>query len=293
MITYNPAELSVPAVQNLLQSSIGPRPIAWASTINSRGEVNLSPFSFFNVFSANPPVLVFSPALRVRDTTSKHTLDNVKEVPEVVIHVVNYELVQQMSLSSTEYPLGVNEFIKAGLTQIPSECVKPPRIKESPVQFECQVDQVIALGNEGGAGNLVVCSVKRIHVSEHILNEKGFIDINKIDLVSRMGGNWYCRASGDALFVVEKPLSTLGMGIDQLPDHIRLSPVLTGNHLGQLGNTEQFPDAHWVKEFKDSDEFDLLKQNVQHTDFATHRIAAQLLDSGEVLKAWLVLLAER
>jgi len=292
MITYNPAELSVPAVQNLLQSSIGPRPIAWASTINSKGEVNLSPFSFFNVFSANPPVLVFSPALRARDTTSKHTLDNVKEVPEVVIHVVNYALVQQMSLSSTEYPLGVNEFIKAGLTQITSECVQPPRIKESPVQFECHVEQVISLGNEGGAGNLVVCSVKRIQVSEHILNEKGFIDINKIDLVSRMGGNWYCRASGDALFEVEKPLSTLGMGVDQLPDFIRLSPVLTGNHLGQLGNTEQLPDAQWVKEFKDSDEYELLKQNATHTDFAGHRIAAQLLDAGEVLKAWLVLLAE-
>jgi flavin reductase (DIM6/NTAB) family NADH-FMN oxidoreductase RutF len=293
MITYNPAELSVPAVQNLLQSSIGPRPIAWASTINSKGEVNLSPFSFFNVFSANPPVLVFSPALRVRDTTSKHTLDNVKDVPEVVIHVVNYALVQQMSLSSTEYPVGVNEFIKAGLTQIPSECVKPPRIKESPVQFECVVDQVIALGNEGGAGNLVVCAVKRIHVSEHILNDKGFIDVNKIDLVSRMGGNWYCRASGDALFEVEKPLSTLGMGVDQLPDFIRLSPVLTGNHLGQLGNTEHLPDAQWVKEFKDSDEFELLKQHAQNTDFAAHRIAAKLLDTGEVLKAWLVLLAER
>jgi flavin reductase (DIM6/NTAB) family NADH-FMN oxidoreductase RutF len=291
MKTFFPSEMSVPAVQHLLQSAVGPRPIAFASTINKVGQVNLSPFSFFNVFSANPPVLVYSPARRVRDNTTKHTLDNVLEQPEVVINVVNYGMVQQMSLASSEYAQGINEFHKAGFTEVPSTHVKPPRVKESPVQFECSVTEVIALGDQGGAGNLIICKVLAMHVHEDILNEQGHIDQHRIDLVARLGGNWYCRASGDALFEVEKPITTLGIGVDQIPDAIRYSPVLTGNHLGQLGNVEHLPHQDLVDEFKASEEFDLLMHSVLATDFASHRAAARLLDQGEVLKAWLVLMA--
>jgi flavin reductase (DIM6/NTAB) family NADH-FMN oxidoreductase RutF len=291
MKLFTPSEMSVPALQHLLQSAVGPRPIAFASTINKSGDVNLSPFSFFNIFSANPPVLIFSPARRVRDNTTKHTLDNVLEHPEVVINVVNYAIVQQMSLASSEYAIGVNEFVKAGLTELPSTIVKPPRVKESPVQFECSVSDVVALGDQGGAGNLVICKVLAIHVQDEILDEKGHINQNRIDLVARLGGNWYCRASGEALFEVEKPLQTLGIGIDQLPDSIRLSPVLTGNHLGQLANIEHLPHQDLVDEFKASEEFDLLMHSVESSDFASHRVAALLLNQGEVIKAWLVLLS--
>ena len=291
MKTFLPSEMSVPAVQNLLQSAVGPRPIAFASTIDKAGEVNLSPFSFFNVFSANPPILVFSPARRVRDNTSKHTIDNVHEHAEVVINVVNYAIVQQMSLASSEYAKGVNEFVKAGFTELPSTLVKPPRVRESPVQFECSVTDIVALGDQGGAGNLIICKVLAIHVNGSVLNDEGRIDQHRIDLVARLGGNWYCRASGDALFEVEKPITTLGIGVDQLPDSIRLSPVLTGNHLGQLGNVEHLPHQDLVDEFKASEEFDLLMHSVLASDFASHRAAARLLDQGEVLKAWLVLMA--
>lgn len=292
MITFNPAEMPVAGVQNILQSAVGPRPIAFASTINAQGEVNLSPFSFFNVFSANPPVLIFSPARRVRDNTTKHTLENVQEVPEVVINVVNYSMVQQMSLSSTEYPKGVNEFEKSGFTEIPSETVRPPRVAESPVQFECEVQQIISMGDQGGAGNLIVCLVKRIHVSEFILNENKQIDQHKIDLVARLGGNFYCRASGDALFEVEKPLTTLGIGVDQIPQAIRLSPVLSGNHLGQLGNVEALPTKETISEFQHSELYETLMMDVKTTDFAQHRVAAELLDKGDVITAWKVLLAD-
>lgn len=291
MKLFTPSEMSVPALQHLLQSAVGPRPIAFASTINKSGDVNLSPFSFFNIFSANPPVLIFSPARRVRDNSTKHTLDNVLEHPEVVINVVNYAIVQQMSLASSEYAMGVNEFVKAGLTELPSTIVKPPRVKESPVQFECSVSDVVALGDQGGAGNLVICKVLAIHVQDEILDEKGHINQNRIDLVARLGGNWYCRASGDALFEVEKPLQTLGIGVNQIPDAIRLSPVLTGNHLGQLGNVEHLPHQDLVDEFKASEEFDLLMHSVDSSDFASHRAAAKLLNQGEVIKAWLVLLS--
>jgi flavin reductase (DIM6/NTAB) family NADH-FMN oxidoreductase RutF len=291
MKLFTPSEMSVPALQHLLQSAVGPRPIAFASTINKSGDVNLSPFSFFNIFSANPPVLIFSPARRVRDNTTKHTLDNVLEHPEVVINVVNYAIVQQMSLASSEYAIGVNEFVKAGLTELPSTIVKPPRVKESPVQFECSVSDVVALGDQGGAGNLVICKVLAIHVQDEILDENGHINQNRIDLVARLGGNWYCRASGEALFEVEKPLQTLGIGVNQIPDAIRLSPVLTGNHLGQLANIEHLPHQDLVDEFKASEEFDLLMHSVESSDFASHRIAAHLLNQGEVIKAWLVLLS--
>lgn len=292
MITFNPSEMPVAGVQNILQSAVGPRPIAFASTVNLQGEVNLSPFSFFNVFSANPPILIFSPARRVRDNTTKHTLENVLEVPEVVINVVSYSMVQQMSLSSTEYPKGVNEFEKSGFTEVASEIVRPPRVAESPVQFECEVQQVISMGDQGGAGNLIVCLVKRIHINERILNENKQIDQHKIDLVARLGGNFYCRASGDALFEVEKPLTTLGIGVDQIPQAIRFSPVLSGNHLGQLGNVEALPNKDEVSAFQHSELYETLLMDVKTTDFAQHRVAAQLLDIGDVITAWKVLLAD-
>jgi flavin reductase (DIM6/NTAB) family NADH-FMN oxidoreductase RutF len=278
-------DLSTVQIQQILANAIGPRPIAFASTIDKDGNPNLSPFSFFNVFSSAPPILIFSPARRVRDNTTKHTLENILEVPEVVINVVNYAMVQQTSLSSTEYPKNVNEFEKAGFTAIESDLIQPFRVKESPVQFECKVNQVISLGNAGGAGNLVLCEVLKAHVEDGILNAKNEIDPLKIDLVARMGGNWYCRANGAALFEVEKPLTTMGIGIDKLPHSIKYSPILTGNDLGILGNIEALPGADELNSFKESEEYEIRLQSEVNSDFATHRIAKQLLAEGKTLDA--------
>ena len=249
MLRINPQEVSIAELHGHLLGAVGPRPIALTSTVDASGNPNLSPFSFFNVFSANPPIAIFSPARRVRNNTTKHTLENVLDNKEVVINLVSHRMVQQTSLSSTEYEKGVNEFDKAGFTAIASEAVKPFRVKESPVQLECVVNEVIALGNEGGAGNLVICEIKLIHIDESILNEAGKIDPNKIDLVGRMGGNWYCRASQDAIFEVKKPLTTLGIGIDQIPSFIRNSDILSGNDLGILGNVEHIPSMEEVEQF--------------------------------------------
>ena len=239
--SLNPKELETRVLQQYLQGAIGPRPIAFASTIDAAGNPNLAPFSFFNVFSSNPPILVFSPAYSGRDGTAKHTLLNAKEVPEVVINVVNYEMVEQMSLASSPYPKGTNEFVKAGFTPIGSKTIKPKRVKESPVQLECRVNEIKELGKEGGAGNLIICEVQYIHINEEVLGEDGFIDQTKIDLVSRMGGNWYSRAHGESIFEVEKPIVTCGIGIDQLPEQITKSKMLKGNDLGKLGNVESLP----------------------------------------------------
>lgn len=282
---YLVKNLNTIQVQQILANSVGPRPIAFASTIDKDGNPNLSPFSFFNVFSSAPPILIFSPSRRVRDNTTKHTLENILEVPEVVINVVNYAMVQQTSLSSTEYPKNVNEFEKAGFTAIESDTIKPMRVKESPVQFECKVNQVMALGNEGGAGNLVFCEVIKIHVHDSIFNDQKQIDPFKIDLVARMGGNWYCRANGNALFEVEKPLTTMGIGIDALPHSIRYSPILTGNDLGKLGNMEALPNKEELKSFKDSEEFEIRQQSTVNSDFASHRIAKQLITEGKTIEA--------
>ena len=237
-----PKEVSLGKLHNTLLGSVGPRPIAFASTVDKEGNRNLSPFSFFNVFSANPPIAIFSPAKSGRTNTQKDTYNNVKQVPEVVINIVNYPIVQQMSLSSTAYASDIDEFTKSGLTPVESELVKPFRVKESPVQLECIVKEVIELGNEGGSGNLVVCEVKLIHVNDNVLNEEGVIDQEKIDLVGRMGGDYYVRASGKALFEVPKPIRNLGIGIDKLPEKIRNSTILTGNDLGMLGNVEKLPE---------------------------------------------------
>ena len=240
MKTIDPKAVSTAALHGYMLGAVTPRPIAFASTIDPSGNVNLSPFSFFNVFSANPPIMIFSPARRGRDNTTKHTYENVLQVKQVVINIVNYDIVQQMSLSSTEYGKGVNEFEKAGLTPLASQTIKPPRVAESPVQFECRVNEVISLGTEGGAGNLVICEVLKMHINEAVLDPDGKIDPVKLDAVSRMGGNWYGRAK-QGMFEVPKPLSRLGIGFDQLPEAIRTSKLLTGNDLAKLANVEVLP----------------------------------------------------
>ena len=245
--SFDPYDISIPERQGILTAAIGPRPICFASTVDKEGKVNLSPYSFFNVFSNNPPILIFSPSRRGRDNTTKHTYENIKEVPEVCINIVNYPMVEQMSLASTEYEKGVNEFVKAGFTEIPSETIQPPRVKESPVSFECTVDQVIELGTEGGAGNLVLARIQRIHLDTRFLNEYGKLDNTKLDLVGRMGANWYTRANMDSLFEIPKPLQTKGIGVDQLPKHVLHSDILTANNLGRLGNVEQLPSKDQIE----------------------------------------------
>ena len=240
MKTIDPKAVSTAALHGYMLGAVTPRPIAFASTIDAEGKVNLSPFSFFNVFSANPPIMIFSPARRGRDNTTKHTYENVLQVKQVVINIVNYDIVQQMSLSSTEYGKGVNEFEKAGLTPLASQTIKPPRVAESPVQFECKVNEVVSLGTQGGAGNLVICEVLKMHIDESILDVNGNIDPIKLDAVSRMGGNWYGRAK-EGMFEVPKPLSTLGIGFDQLPKAVYSSKFLTGNDLAMLANVQMLP----------------------------------------------------
>lgn len=290
MISIDPKDVSSAKLQGYLQSSVGPRPIAFASTIDINGVPNLSPFSFFNIFSSNPPILIFSPARRVRDNTIKHTLINAEATREVVINVVNFDIVQQTSLSSTEYPDGVNEFIKAGFTAIPSEMVKPFRVAQSPVQFECKVNEIISLGTQGGAGNLVICEILKMHISETVLDENGNIDPYKIDLVSRMGGNWYSRAN-QGLFEVAKPITTLGIGVDQIPNFVKESPIFDGNDLGKLGNIEALPKIEEINIF--------VKQNfavkgVLSSDDQSKQFkkAKEYLDQNDVDSAWKVLLAK-
>jgi flavin reductase (DIM6/NTAB) family NADH-FMN oxidoreductase RutF len=298
MLSLDPKELKTAQIHQYLLHAVAPRPIAFASTVDADGNSNLSPFSFFNVFSANPPIVIFSPARSGRTGATKNTLDNVKEVPEVVINVVNHALVQQASLSSTEYPKGVNEFEKAGLTEIPSVKIRPSRVKESPVQLECVVREVIELGQQGGAGNLVIAEVVMIHVNEEVINpETKMIDQNKIDLVARLGGDWYCRASGDALFKVAKPLTTIGIGVDGLPEPIRHSKILTGNHLGQLGNVEKMPSAEEIRDYVSkgaiNEAFELYGKDMNKLDVHLHHIAAGLLEEGKVDEAWKVLLSDQ
>lgn len=291
MISIDPKEVSTAKLHAYLQSAVAPRPIAFASTLSTSGKPNLSPFSFFNVFSANPPILVFSPARRVRDNTTKHTLENVKATKEVVINVVNYDIVQQASLSSTEYAEGVDEFLKSGLGKLPSELVKPYRVAESPVQFECKVNEIIALGENGGAGNLVICEVVKVHISEAILDENGNIDQHKIDLVSRLGGNWYSRANA-GLFEVPKPLTTLGIGVDNIPDFIKKSPVFNGNDLGMLGNVEALPTTEEVAIFVNQN---FAVKGVLSADdtLKQHQKAKEYIDQNDVQSAWKVLLAKQ
>ncbi|MBL7963583.1 MAG: flavin reductase family protein [Flavobacteriales bacterium] len=286
--------LSIPERHGLLLGAVGPRPIALASTVDADGRPNLSPFSFFNCFGSNPPILIFSPARRGRDNTTKDTYHNVKAVPEVVINVVTYDLVHQVSLASTEYPSGVNEFEKAGLTMLPGTRVRPFRVKESPVQLECVVEQVIETGSEGAAGNLVICRVLVMHVDEGVLNERGTIDQRKIDLVARMGGSWYCRAHGEALFELPQPMKQVGMGFDRLPAEIRGSHVLTGSELAQLAGAEAPPDETRVNEYKLTELSDLfisLQDKPRALEAELHRRAKELIAHGRTDEAWMTLLA--
>ena len=291
MISIDAKSLNAMQIQAYLQGAVAPRPIAFASTVDANGVSNLSPFSFFNVFSSNPPILVFSPARRVRDNSVKHTLVNCQQTKEVVINIVNYAIVQQMSLSSTEYADGVDEFVKSGLTPIASDKIKPFRVKESPVQFECVVNDIVALGLEGGAGNLIICEVVKIHIDEAVLDANGVIDPLKIDLVARMGANWYSRAK-DGLFEVEKPLASLGIGVDAIPYFIKTSTIFDGNDLGKLANVSSLPNQEEINTFVNQNVG--VKGILSSTDEdKVHRKAKEYLDDNEVVMAWKILLAER
>jgi len=286
MLTLKTEELSPVQLQDYLQYAIAPRPICFASTIDADGNINLSPFSFFNMFSTKPPICVFSPARRVRDNTTKHTLENILQVKECVINIVNYDMVQQTSLASTEYAKGINEFEKAGFTMLKSELVQPPRVAEAPVQLECVVNEVIPLGDNHGAGNLILAEIKLIHIKEEILDANGKIDQQKIDLVARLGGDWYCRVTADNLFKVAKPLAKLGIGVDNLPQSVRFSKVLTGNDLGMLGNVEHLPNDEEIDLTSQLPEvkevLDATIGDVTNRERELHELAKSFLQQGDV-----------
>lgn len=291
-MVFDLKELSTVERQYYLQHVVAPRPVCFASTIDKVGHVNLSPFSFFNLFSSNPPIVIFSPSRRVRNNTTKHTLQNVQEVPEVVINIVTYDMVQQTSLASCEFPKEADEFVKAGFTKEPATLVKPPMVKESKVKLECVVNEIKSLGEEGGAGQLVICEVLRIHIDDSLLNDDKKMEQTKLELIARLGGDWYCRVSKESLFIVPKPNVKLGIGIDALPESIRNSRLLTGNHLGMLGNVHEVP----VVEPSFDDEhlkhiFQYYALNPADMERELHTYAAKLLDQNKVHEAWQVLLA--
>jgi flavin reductase (DIM6/NTAB) family NADH-FMN oxidoreductase RutF len=285
MLSIDPKTLAIPQLHAYLMGAVGPRPIAFASTIDKEGRPNLAPFSFFNVFSSNPPILIFSPNRSGRTGETKHTHDNVLEVPEVVINVVTYNMVQQMSLASSPYSKGTDEFIKSGFTKISSVTIKPLRVAESPVQLECKVTEVKELGKTGGAGNLIFSEVQMIHINEEVLGATKNIDQQKIDLVARMGGNWYCRANGNALFELEKPITTLGIGVDALPEKIKNSKLLTGNELGMLGNIEVLPDIVEINGMKE-------EANSILNDEQLHEKVKNLLHQNKVKEAWALIICK-
>lgn len=294
MLTIDPKEIPVPKLHHYLLGAVGPRPIAFASTVDENGNDNLAPFSFFNVFSANPPILIFSPARSGRTNETKDTYKNVKNVPEVVVNVVNHSIVEQMSLASSPYAHGVSEFEKAGFTALPSETIRPKRVAESPVQFECKVIEVKELGTEGGAGNLVICEIQRIHIHTEVLDDAQMIDQEKIDLVARMGGNWYCRADKNSMFEITKPIMTIGVGFDQLPEDFKNSTILTGNDLGKLAGIEEIPNETDVNEYKLLDLSDLfvsLEDDAAKLEVELHKRAKELLIENKLDEAWMTLLA--
>ena len=296
MLTIDPKNLNTKELHGYLMGSVGPRPIALASTIDENGAPNLSPFSFFNVFSANPPVAVFSPARRSRDNSTKHTLENASKTKEVVINLVSYDIVQQMSLSSGEYEKGVNEFTKSGFTAIPSDEIKPFRVKESPVQLECIVKDIISLGEEGGAGNLVICEIVKMHLSERILDAKQQVDPHKIDLVGRMGANWYCRASGDSIFEVQKPGGKIGIGFDNLPSRLKNSFILSGNDLGKLASIDVIPSTEEVTKFQENPDIAHILHTTSDDEEAReelHYHAKALLEKNKIKEAWCTLLIDK
>lgn len=290
MKTINPLQLPVPEFHRLLLGSVAPRPVAFASTVDREGRPNLSPFSFFNAFGVNPSTLIFSPSRRGRDNTVKNTYENLKEVPEVVINAVTYDMVEQANLASSDYPKGVNEFVKAGFTPIESEMVKPFRVNESPVQFECKVRDIIETGDQGGAANLIICEILLMHVEENVLDEEGMIDPDKIDLIGRMGGPWYCRTSGDAKFKIQKPGMNPGVGIDALPEQIRHSPVLTGNDLARIGGLQGIPLTNEIDAMRNSMEVKKIFDESDDILIDLHTYAKSLIEKGEIHKALTVLL---
>ena len=282
--TIDPNNITQPELHKHLLSAIAPRPICFASTVDKNGNVNLSPFSYFNVFSSNPPMMVFSPARSGKNNTLKHTHENIKEVPQVVINIVNYQMVEQMSLTSTNYDKGINEFVKSGLTPIPSKKIKPPRVKETPVAFECTVSKIIELGNGPGAGNLILAKVELIHINTKYLNDKGYLDTTLLDLVGRMGDNWYIRAKKDALFEITKPIKTKGIGVDNLPLSVQQSKVLTGNDLGRLANVERLPSESEIKK-------NIAAINMSESELnANHKLAKVELENGDIQKALAILI---
>ena len=285
-------DLPIVDAQNFLQHAIAPRPICFASTIDAAGNVNLAPFSFFNMFSSNPPIVIFSPARRVRNNTTKHSLQNVEEIKEVVINIVDADMVHQTSLASCEYPKGINEFEKAGFTQEKATMVSPPMVKESKIKLECKVNEIKSLGTEGGAGNLVICEVLCMHVDESLLDENGKIDQLKTKQVARLGGDWYLAVNEQNLFKVPKPNTNLGVGIDALPDHVKQSDILTGNHLGQLANVEEMPSINAAFENEDLKRiFQYYSLNPKDMEVEVHKLAAQLLSHGKEKEAWQILLS--
>ena len=294
VVTIDPNEITTAQLHGYLLAAVAPRPVAFASTVDPDGNINLSPFSFFNVFSANPPIMIFSPARRGRDNTTKHTYENIKAVPETVINIVNYTMVEQTSLASTEYDRGVNEFQKAGFTEVASEKVKPPRVGEAPVSFECVVDQVIELGDQGGAGNLIISRAVLIHIQQEYLSGNGRIDTTELDLIGRMGGNWYCRASGQALFEIPKPQMSKGIGVDQLPVSVQNSRILTGNLLGRLGNTPKIPGKDEIEKVRSLPEVQhiLDQRDSGLRQDGLHSMAKDLLEAGETEKALALLFIE-
>ena len=294
MLTIDTTETKNPKLHHYLLGSVGPRPICFASTIDRDGNRNLAPFSFFNVFSSNPPIAVFSPARSGRTGQQKDTYNNVKEVPQVVINIVDYSMVHQMSLASSPYNPNEDEFVKSGLTAIESEVVKPWRVKESPVQMECKVNEIIELGEGGGAGNLIVCEILKIHIAESILDENQAIDQKKIDLVARMGGDWYCRADENSMFEIKKPITTRGIGVDEIPQEIVKSKVLTGNDIGQLGGIETLPDETEVNDYKLIELIDLfvsLENAPEKLETELHLRAKELLKENKLTEAWKTLLS--
>ena len=282
--TIDPNNITQPELHKHLLSAIAPRPICFASTIDKNGNVNLSPFSYFNVFSSNPPMMVFSPARSGKNNTLKHTHENIKEVPQVVINIVNYQMVEQMSLTSTNYDKGINEFVKSGLTPVPSKKIKPPRVKETPVAFECTISKIIELGNGPGSGNLILAKVELIHINTKYLNEKGYLDTSLLDLVGRMGDNWYIRAKKDALFEITKPIKTKGIGVDNLPLSVQHSKVLTGNDLGRLANVERLPSESEIRKKIEA-------TNISKSDLnGNHKLAKKQLENGNIQKALAILI---
>ncbi len=294
MLTIDTTETKNPKLHHFLLGSVGPRPICFASTIDKEGNRNLAPFSFFNVFSSNPPIAVFSPARSGRTGQQKDTYNNVKEVPEVVINIVDYSMVHQMSLASSPYNPNEDEFIKSGLTAVESQVVKPWRVKESPVQMECRVNDVIELGEGGGAGNLIVCEILKIHISENVLDENQAIDQKKIDLVARMGGDWYCRADDNSMFEIKKPITTRGVGVDAMPQEIVNSNILTGNDIGQLGGIEALPNETEVNDYKLIELIELfvsLEDAPEKLEKELHLRAKDLLKENKLTEAWKTLLS--